>query len=59
MKYQYPSGRIVTREELREVWNKCNPHYQHDDVEFEISICVDIHNGTLRVVEGEEGAVTI
>ena len=53
MRYQYPSGKIVTREELREHFNKCNPIFRHDDIEFEISLYVDIQNGTLREVEDE------
>jgi hypothetical protein len=48
MKHQYKSGKIVTREELRELWNRCNPHHKHDDVEFEISLYIDINNGTIK-----------
>lgn len=51
MKYQYPNGKIVTKEELRELFNRCNPHCQHDDVEFEMSVVVDILNGTLKEVD--------
>ena len=54
MKYQYPSGKIVTREELREIWNKCNPTYAHDDLEFEISLFIDLMNGTIRQIGGDK-----
>lgn len=54
MKYQYPSGKIVTREELREIWNKCNPTYAHDDLEFEMSLFIDLMNGTIRQIGGDK-----
>ena len=53
MKYQYKSGKIVTSEELREFWNRCNPHYRHDDVEFAMSVYADIQNGTLKEIEDD------
>lgn len=53
MKYRYASGKIVTREELREIFNRCNPCYCHDDIEFEISLCCDLANGTLKEVEDD------
>ena len=51
-KYKFKSGKVVTYEELREWWNWCNPHYCHDDVEFAMSLAVDIANGTLTEVDG-------
>ena len=50
-KYQLLSGRIVTEEELRGLWNNCNPHFAHDDIEFEISLYCDIKKGALKEVE--------
>ena len=52
-KYRYPSGKEVTYEELRELWNRCNPHCRHDDVEFAMSLAVDIQYGTLREIDDE------
>ena len=51
MRYQYPNGKIVTKEELRELFNRCNPHSRNDDVEFEISLYIDIQNGRLKEVK--------
>lgn len=53
MKYQYANGKIVSREELWELWRRCNPNYEHDKVEFAISLYVDIQNGTLREINDE------
>lgn len=50
-KYQYPSGKIVTRDELWELFRRWNPHFAHNEVEFEMSLLCDILNGTLKVVE--------
>ena len=50
-KYQYPSGKIVTRDELWELFRRCNPHFAHDVVEFEMALHCDLMNGTLKVVE--------
>lgn len=54
MRYQYPNGKIVTKEELREQFNRCNPIFRYDDIEFEINLYTDIQNGTLREVEDEQ-----
>lgn len=53
MKYQYPSGKIVSYEELWELWQRCNPQYKHNKVEFAMSLYVDIKNGTLRQINDE------
>lgn len=53
MKYQYPSGKIVTHEELWELWQRCNPQYKHDKVEFAMSLYCDVQNGTLREINDE------
>ena len=49
-KYQLSSGKIVTKEELREFWNRCNPDFKYNDVEFEMSLFCDIQNGSVRVI---------
>lgn len=50
VKYQLSSGKIVTKEELREFWNRCNPDYKYNDVEFEMSLYCDIQNGNIKEV---------
>ena len=51
MKYQYPNGQILTKEELREIFVKCNPQFRNDDVEFEVNLYIGIQNGDLKEVE--------
>ena len=53
MRYQYPNGKIVTKEELRETFSKCNPRFRNDEVEFEINLHIDIQSGRLKEVENE------
>lgn len=50
MKYQLKDGRIMSDDELREFWNRCNPDFKYDDVEFAMSLFCDIQNGSLMVI---------
>jgi hypothetical protein len=53
MNYQYRNGRIVSKEELWDLWRICNPDFNHSRVEFEMNLICDINNGTLKEIPDE------
>ena len=50
-KYMYPSGKIVTRDELFDTFQKCHPEFKYNQIEFEMNLYIGIQNVTLKVVE--------